>query len=45
MEWFFRPGLLGGLISGVPGIPVLNMLNPCFCLLVLVGAAASVSFT
>src|SRR5690606_1059054 len=45
MDRFFKPGLLGGLIGGVlSSIPALNMLNLCFCLLVLVGAAASVPF-
>jgi hypothetical protein len=45
MDRFFKPGLLGGLIGGVlSSIPLLNLLNACFCLLIMVGAAAAVFF-
>lgn len=45
MGRLIKPGVLGGLIGGLlSGIPILNVLNCCFCLLNMVGAAAAISF-
>lgn len=45
MERFIKPALLGGLIGGLlSAVPLLNLLNCCFCLLNMVGAAAGLSF-
>jgi len=42
-ERFVKPAAIGGVIGGIASsIPVLNMLNMCFCLLIMVGAVAAV---
>ncbi|MBW2454532.1 MAG: hypothetical protein JRI68_08475 [Deltaproteobacteria bacterium] len=41
---FVKHGVIGGVIGGIAAsIPVLNLLNMCFCLLYMVGAVIGVS--
>jgi hypothetical protein len=44
IQRFLKPALLGGTVGGVlSSIPLLNLLNCCFCLLNVAGAALAVS--
>ncbi|KYF78861.1 hypothetical protein BE17_22505, partial [Sorangium cellulosum] len=44
LERFLKPGLIGGVVGGVlSGLPLVNLLNCCFCLLNVAGAAVAVS--